>query len=103
MKKPLPPFKPLASVARSALPGQQRKAELLQRQDEQARQPGEIVEVVKQRRSVNPLVTITAEVTIPQTDGYAKRLNNLLRSLQASLEEEAPWLENIEIQLSIRK
>ena len=95
-----PPFKPLASVARNALPGQRDRYVPQLPQDV----VGEVVaRVVANREAAVPFVTITADVTIPQVEGYAKRLNNLLQSLRSSLLEEAPWLDNIEITVSVRK
>lgn len=94
MKRP-PPYKPLASVARSALPGQRDR-------QPPATLPGDVPEIVERHGGV-PVLTITADITIPQNAGFARRLNNLLRQLRTSLEEEAPWLSNIEINVHIPK
>lgn len=93
MAKMPPPFKPLSAVARSTLPEQINREHVIARRD---------TEVVDELRefAAHPRLTITASITLPQRDGYARRLHNLLRSLQASLEEEAPWLSDVEITVS---
>ncbi len=95
-----PPFKPLGAVARSALPGQRERRPSPAVVDVVL--PGDVPDLVASH-SRTPVVTITAEITLPQSTGYARRLNNLLRALRSSLEEEAPWLSNIEIQISVPK
>lgn len=99
------PFRPLPAVARATLPGQETAPRPQPRPRE--RLPiatplpaTDAVAEVQRFTSVNPVLTITAEITLPQKEGYARRLNNLLRALRASLEEEAPWLTNVDITVS---
>jgi hypothetical protein len=42
-------------------------------------------------------IVIEAELNVPATSGYARRVNNLLIDLKRSIEEEAPWLANVTI------
>lgn len=99
------PFTPLPGIARATLPGQETPAVPPPRPRERRPQPTPppAVEAIAQTQEVghaNPVLTITADVTLPHTDGYARRVNNLLRMLRAALEEEAPWLSNVEITIS---
>ena len=43
------------------------------------------------------ILTITASITIPAVPGYGRRLTNLIADLRAGIEEEAPWLSNVQI------
>ena len=88
------PFTPLPAIARSTLPDQltSTPARLIAKADVIAEIQSYSVDV--------PTLTITARITLPQKAGYARRLTNLLTSLRSSLEEEAPWLDDITITVS---
>lgn len=45
------------------------------------------------------VLTIRAEVTIPATPGYAKRLGNLIDDLKRGVIEQAPWLRNVTVEV----
>lgn len=92
-RRPPPgPFRPLVSVPRATLPDQARQRIAPPIVDE---------DTVRVDYSGNPLLVITADITLPQTPGFARRLQKLLQSLRQSLEEEAPWLTDVQINVKI--
>lgn len=60
-------------------------------------------EPIHTARTLGPVqLILTADVTIPATAGYARRLANLIASLEQSVREEAPWLTNVEVTVDRR-
>lgn len=110
------PFRPLPAIARDTLPDQRRERvhatfrpdprgpkmveRLIDRHEviiDADKYPGES-DLVRVTRT-HPLLTITADITLPHTPGYARRLGNLLLALRTTVEEHAPWLANVDIEV----
>lgn len=71
---------------------------LVRTPDEPPEPPAPALAPVHSATGVGPIIlTIRAEVTIPATHGYARRLGNLIADLRRSIEAQAPWLTHVTV------